>query len=98
MNYLVNTVTDGDTFDIVGHVTYNGRNFAVIRLDGLNAPEEGKNGYEVAKSYLRTLIGQKRVGIRGLAIGYYDRLIAEVTCNGKSVNQQMKTWLKQNGY
>ena len=56
---LVETVEDGDTFDL--------KSGARIRMLGVDSPARGKEGYERAGEYLKGLIKDKRVWLE------YDR-------------------------
>ena len=56
---ICTNVVDGDTIDVKliikgddGHLTFQDKR---IRLAGVNAPEEGRDGYEVSKDFLRKI-------------------------------------------
>ena len=73
-------VIDGDTFETANYK---------VRLADFNAAELGEVGGARATDILKRLIEGKIVGIEQVGISY-DRLVAEVTINGKSVNEFMR--------
>ena len=81
------TVRDGDSFS-----TSSRKND--VRLAGVDAPEKKQPGYNAAKQKLQGLIGGESVEIKTVARDKYNRSVAEVKVNGKSVNNAMKKFLK----
>lgn len=80
-------VYDGDSFK-----TNSGKH---VRLANVNAPETGKPGSVKAADKLESLIGDKNVAIKQVAIDDYGRTVAEVSVDGKSVNNKMNNFLKK---
>ena len=77
-------VLDGDTFE-----TASGKR---VRLANVNAPEVGKPGADEATAKLRELIDEKNVRINPVGTSY-GRVVADVTVDGKSVNDAMNKFL-----
>ncbi len=73
-------VADGDTFSTVKSVW--------IRLARVQAPEEGKLGYHLAKKLLSDLILNKVVAYKQVGASY-SRVVAEVWHDGKNINDIM---------
>lgn len=83
----VTKVLDGDTFSTRGATRD-------VRLEGVDTPEKGETGFEAAKKALEGLILNKYVDIETKAHDRYNRRIAQVWANGRSVNQAMKPYSK----
>lgn len=77
----VKKIVDGDTFQ-----TERGR---WIRLANVNAPEKGERGFAKAKQELQKLIKDKVVTYEPVGTSY-DRTVAKVKANSKSVNKAMR--------
>lgn len=82
----VERVIDGDTF-----VTRTGER---IRLAGINAPERGEPHYLDATIALRSKLIGSQVTIDRLKRDKYDRVVACVYADGKSVDN----WMIDFGY
>lgn len=81
----VKQVIDGDTFIVCRKIG----NTNIVRLAGVNAPEKYQFGGKTATNRLRGLIGGKTVTI--VPVGRsYNRLVANVRNNRKSVNKRLK--------
>ena len=85
---LVSKVVDGDTFESMGRPNS-------VRLANVNAPETGWPRAAQATLELISLIGGKIVVVDAVATDVYGRTVAEVTVDGKSVNQHMRNFLSQ---
>jgi endonuclease YncB( thermonuclease family) len=59
-----------------------------IRLARVCTPDKGKYGYEKAKSILEGLVLHQKITYKKVSVGE-ERLIAEVWCGGKNVNNTM---------
>lgn len=81
----VKLVIDGDTFMVSKKIGNTNR----IRLAGINAPEKYQFGSRTATNRLRRLIGGKTVTIVPVKRSY-NRLVANVRSNRKSVNRRLK--------
>ena len=79
--FLVTRIIDGDTIKIETGQT--------IRLICVNTPEKGEEGYKDAKSYLKSLILNKRITIKKdiSEMDSYDRLLRYVYLNKILVNE-----------
>ncbi len=77
-------VLDGDTFE-----TESGKR---VRLANVNAPEVGKPGADEATAKLRELVDGKNARINPVGTSY-GRVVADVTVDGKSVNDAMNTFI-----
>ncbi len=84
----VNKVIDGDTLQT------KSRKYS-IRLTNLDTPEKGQKGYQEAKDALKKLVLNKKILIKPIARDSYRRLLAEITVDGKSVNNIMKKFDKK---
>jgi endonuclease YncB( thermonuclease family) len=85
-NVFVSKVIDGDTFD----TNTNER----IRLANVDAPKEGFWIRKAPRVALKEMIEVKPVTIETVATDSFGRLIAEVWCEGVSVNGAMRKILK----
>ncbi len=59
-----------------------------IRLARVRTPENGKHGYEKAKSLLEGLVLHQKITYKKVGVGD-ERITAEVWCSGKNVNDTM---------
>lgn len=84
----VDVIRDGDSLS-----TTSRKND--VRLAGVDAPEKGQPGYGAAKQKLKSLVAGETVKIEPVARDKYGRTIAKVTAKGKSVNNEMKKFLKK---
>ena len=84
----VTDVFDGDTFltTVRKHP---------IRLDGVDTPEKGEQGYQQAKKELEKLIKDKEVTIETVARDKFRRPVAKVKVGNRSVNKAMKPYRKK---
>lgn len=81
----VKQVIDGDTFIVSRKIGNTNR----VRLAGVNAPEKYQFGGKKATNRLKSLIDGKTVTI--VPVGRsYNRLVADVRKNRKSVNKRLK--------
>ncbi|HUE86995.1 MAG TPA: thermonuclease family protein [Vicinamibacterales bacterium] len=71
----VSRVADGDTLDAIP--TGESRPIR-IRLEGVDAPEQGEVFAREALALLRTLVFDQRVRVRGRDVDRYGRLVARV--------------------
>jgi len=85
MKRTVKRVIDGDTFIVNRKIGNTNR----VRLAGYNAPEKHQFGGKKATTQLRGLIGGKTVSITPKGRSY-NRVVADVRINRKSVNKRMK--------
>ena len=85
MRRTVTGTIDGDTFEIYTNI--NG--LYKIRLADVNAPERYTSAGRQAMYILRGMIGGRVVTIRPVGRSY-DRIVAEVFADGRSVNRRMK--------
>jgi len=79
---IVTEVIDGDTF-ITG-------NAQTVRIADVDAPEKGKSGAAKARKYLKKQVEGEKVLIRPVARDKYDRVVAYVYKQGKSINKKLK--------
>lgn len=93
---LVVHVYDGDTIHIVGRVKYNPELFKFsVRLNGLDCPEMTSKDPEEremaikAKTYIQERVENKYVVLNQVKLDKYGRLLAEVTLDGDSINQEL---------
>ena len=82
----VTEVLDGDTFE-----TEFGKR---VRLANVNAPEAGKHGADEATAKLRELVEGKNARVNPVGTSY-GRIVADVTVDGKSVNDAMNTFINR---
>ncbi len=78
------SVTSGDTIC----VTHNGKE-SVIKLEGVDCPEEGQSYFNEAKDYTADLILNKEVWIDVKRAGYDKKLIAIVKFDNKELNLEL---------
>jgi endonuclease YncB( thermonuclease family) len=86
-NEKVTKVIDGDTFRT------NMRKHSV-RLANVDTPEKNQAGYSKAKKALQNLIQGETVTIDTKARDIYNRSVANVKINNKSVNNAMRKYKK----
>lgn len=79
----VTRVIDGDTFETSSRKR-------PVRLANVDTPEVGTTGAAEAKAALARLILGKEVSIDTKARDSYNRAVAKVKVDGKSVNKAMK--------
>ena len=81
----VKRVIDGDTFEVARRIG----KFDKIRLANVSAPKKSTRAGMEAMRALRGMMGGKRVTIRPVGRSY-NRVVAEVFANRKSVNRRMR--------
>lgn len=79
----VTKVIDGDTFETASRKH-------PVRLANVDTPEKGQPGYGKAKEELQKMIQGKEVTIDTLARDSYNRSVANVKVENKSVNRAVK--------
>jgi len=79
-------VIDGDTFQ--------GQRKTFVRLAGVDAPEIGTKGAVAAKEFLDNLVKGKTVTYTEDAMSY-GRIVGKVKVGSKSVNKEMKKFVKK---
>ncbi len=83
------TVIDGCTLEI-GEI--------IVRLAGVKAPEWGADFFDEATEYLEKLVAaDKEVKLSTVGV-VYDEAVVELWADGKSVNEAMNEFLKENDY
>lgn len=85
MQRTVKKVIDGDTFVVNRKIGNTNK----VRLAGVDAPERYQFGGRAATNKLRGIIGGKIVSIKPVGRSY-DRVVAQVRANRKSVNKRMR--------
>lgn len=90
MRRTVKRVIDGDTFIVHRKIGSTNK----IRLAGVNAPELNNPKGRKAANILRGLIGGQSITIvpKGRS---YDRIVADVRFERRSVNKRMKEKMRQ---
>ena len=81
--YRVENVIDGDSFNLIGGEK--------VRLLGIDAPEAGEPGADIAKDFLQMLILNKKIRLEKDVTDKdkYGRLLRYVYCNKLFVNKEM---------
>ena len=80
----VTKVVDGDSLE----VGYAGRKIK-LRLWGIDAPEIRQAYGKQAKVWLAAMVNGRRIEAQGKDIDLYNRLVALVWVDGRSVNEEM---------
>lgn len=83
----VKRVIDGDTIQTTSRTKS-------IRLANVDAPERGTPGAKKATEALKALVLGKKITVNTVARDKYQRAVAEVAIDGKSVNNAMRRKLK----
>ncbi len=84
----VTRVIDGDTFETASRKHS-------VRLANVDAPEKGQRGAAEATRALRQMIRGKEVVVDTKARDRYNRSVANVKVEGKSVNKAIRDRLKK---
>lgn len=82
---MVTEVIDGDTFETANRT---------VRLEDVDTPERGQLGFDVATNALRGLVLGESVDIYIVTYDRFDRAIAQVRVDGRSVNDIMRRYNK----
>ena len=89
-------VYDGDTFTIAGRVAYNPSLFKFsVRIRGIDTPEKRtKDDNEKfvalkAQAFVENIILGNMVELHGVATDKYGRLLADVTCKGRNIADEL---------
>jgi hypothetical protein len=85
---VVINVIDGDTVILLERTPEQMRTHR-IRLEGIDAPERGQDGYEGAKEYLEKLIWGETVTVRYTENDRYGRILGEIWHGKMFVNEEM---------
>ncbi len=94
-NTVVNVI-DGDTFEVYD----SSGNIETIRLLCVNTPEKNQEGYEEAKSYLKSLILDKQVILNSSVTDkdVYNRLLRYVYVNDSEILLFVNKLILDNNY
>ncbi len=85
---VVINVIDGDTITLLEKTPEQKRTYR-IRLEGIDTPERGQNGYEGAKEYLEKLIWGETVTVKYSQHDRYGRILGEVWYGKVFVNEEL---------
>lgn len=85
---VVINVIDGDTITLL-EKTPEQKRTCRIRLEGIDTPERGQNGYEGAKEYLEKLICGETVTVKYSQHDRYGRILGEVWYGKVFVNEEL---------
>ena len=85
---VVINVIDGDTVILLERTPEQMRTHR-IRLEGIDTPERGQDGYEGAKEYLEKLIWGETVTVRYTENDRYGRILGEIWHGKMFVNEEM---------
>ncbi len=85
---VVINVIDGDTITLL-EKTPEQKRTCRIRLEGIDTPERGQNGYEGAKEYLENLIWGETVTVKYSQHDRYGRILGEVWYGKVFVNEEL---------
>lgn len=77
-NARIYNVVDGDTVDATIDLGFKMTVKMRLRLEGINTPERGQNGYEDAKSFVADKVYGKDVLIKTFKISKFGYYLAEV--------------------
>lgn len=88
MRGVVINVIDGDTITLLEKTPEQKRTWRV-RLEGIDTPERGQNGYEGAKEYLEKLIWGETVTIQYTRHDRYGRILGEVRYGKMFINEEL---------
>lgn len=85
---VVISVIDGDTITLLEKTPEQKRTYR-IRLEGIDTPERGQNGYDGAKDYLEKLIWGETVTVTYGRHDRYGRILGEVWYGKTFVNEEL---------
>jgi endonuclease YncB( thermonuclease family) len=80
----VTTITDGDTFKLK-----SGGKIYIIRIWGIDAPEQKQDWGSEATAALEKLIKDKSVRVERVDTDRWERLVCRVYCDRKYINLEM---------
>ncbi len=83
--FTVNSIIDGDTFDVSSQWQWNGQTGYRVRPTGYDAPELHAYGGQAAKDKLSGLIYGQQVELRTAYKVDRDRLVCDVYFNGRNL-------------
>ena len=66
-----------------------------VRIDGIDTPEKGQQGYSEAKQALGKLLKDEKVTVTPVATDEYGRTVAKVKLGNTSVSNFMKKYQKK---
>jgi endonuclease YncB( thermonuclease family) len=76
-------VMDGDTVMVL-----RGKQKIKVRMANIDAPERGQDFGKQSRESLLEMVGKKQVQIETQAVDQYGRIVALVSIDGRSVNQE----------
>lgn len=85
---IVIDVTDGDTITVL-EKTPKEKVAHKVRLDGIDAPEKGQDGYSGAKYSLKKLLWGETVTVQYTKRDKYGRILGLVLYNASFINYEM---------
>lgn len=85
---IVIDVTDGDTITVL-EKTPKEKVAHKVRLDGIDAPEKGQDGYSGAKYSLKKLLWGETVTVQYTKRDKYERILGLVLYNASFINYEM---------
>ncbi|UCH71466.1 MAG: hypothetical protein JSW62_03450 [Thermoplasmatales archaeon] len=84
MPFHVESIIDGDTFDVTGW-RWGDEIGTTVRPIGYDAPEEGEPGYDEATKKLRDIILNRKVILKNVTGIDHGCLVCDVYYNGKNL-------------
>ena len=80
------SVADGDT--VRARLDGTGRTLT-IRLEGVDAPEQGEPFSTQARNAMRVMLFNKQVQLKAMDVDRYDRLVARVVLDGRDSSVEL---------
>jgi micrococcal nuclease len=80
------SVADGDT--VRARLDATGRTLT-IRLEGVDAPEQGEPFSTQARNATRVMLFNKKVQLKAMDVDRYDRLVARVVLDGRDSSHEL---------
>lgn len=83
-------VVDGDTIDVIIDLGFKLTMQQRLRLARVDTPERGREGYDEAKSFVQSMVGNKLVTVQTKKVSKWGYYLAEVHDDlGKNLSDEL---------
>jgi micrococcal nuclease len=80
---------DGDTVDLEVDLGFHVHTRMRFRLEAIDTPERGQQGYQAATEHLQRLLEDRDICVESRKTGKYGRWLATLYVGNKNINAQM---------
>lgn len=86
---VVYNVVDGDTIDVLIDLGFKVSIKQRLRLNGIDTPERGQQGFDEAKTWLTNQVLNQQVNIKTTKVSKWGYYLADVTMGSVLINESL---------